>query len=97
MNCLPKVPFECYENIQIFILIIIDFIIGAPPHDVVRLKSILHKSRNYLKLDYKLHITRSSRIADHCTNHALSDPKEKKWSENCDHQHDQLYVVLSPF
>ncbi len=65
------------------------FIIGAPLHDIVRLKSILHQSRNYLKLDYKLHITRFSRIADHCANHALSDPNEKKWSEICDHQHDQ--------
>jgi hypothetical protein len=91
------VPFERSENILIFILIKIGFILGALPNEVIRLKSILHKSRNHLKLDYKLHITRSSRIADHCANYALSDPKEKNWAKNCDHQHDQLYVVLSPF
>lgn len=76
---------------------ILVFIVGAPPHEVIRLKSILHKSRNHLKLDYKLHITRFSRIADHCANYALSDPKEKNWTEDCDHQHDQLYVNLSAF
>ena len=52
------------------------------------MKIVLHQSRNYIKLDYKLHISQHSRIADHCANYALSDPNEKKWSESSDHEHD---------
>jgi len=71
------------------LLLITDLILGTSQQDIVQLKSILHQSRNYLKLDYKLHIARYSRIADHCANYGLSDPIEKKWSEDCDHDHDQ--------
>ncbi len=70
------------------LLLISNLIVGAPPHDIAQLKTILHQSRNYIKLDYKLHIAQHSRIPDHCANYALSDPNEKKWSKNCDHVHD---------
>lgn len=60
--------------------------------DATHLKSMLRRSRNYLKLDYKLHLARSSRIADHCITHALSDNAETKWAEACDHRHDLQYT-----
>lgn len=48
----------------------------------------LHSYKSYLKNDYRLHISSSSRCADHCSVFALSDPKNKCFSQNCKHVHD---------
>ncbi|VDI54148.1 Hypothetical predicted protein [Mytilus galloprovincialis] len=50
--------------------------------------SKLKKSKIYLKTDYKLHVQKNDRCADHCINWALSDTKEKEYAVECDHLHD---------
>ncbi|CAF4740166.1 unnamed protein product, partial [Rotaria sp. Silwood2] len=42
--------------------------------DSDRLIENLKRARFYLKSDYKVHVARSSNIADHCCVYALSDP-----------------------
>lgn len=48
----------------------------------------LNKYHVYLKTDYKLHLQRQDRCPDHCISFALSDPKDKDYSNECDHNHD---------
>lgn len=59
---------------------------------IVSLKQSLHDGRNYLKLDYRTHVSNSSRIADHCSTFSLSDPSSSVWRQECDHEHDEEYV-----
>jgi hypothetical protein len=68
------------------------FCSGAKPEVIVRLKQSLHDGRNYLKLDYRTHVSNSSRIADHCSTHSLSDPSSSVWRQKCNHEHDEEYV-----
>ena len=49
----------------------------------------LKRARQYLKSDYKVHITRESPISDHCLACALSDPKETDFQER-PHQHSHF-------
>ena len=58
-------------------------------HEIVHLKTALHQSRNYIKCDFKLHVSRCSSVPDHCSTFALRDPLDKDWQEVCDHDHDQ--------
>jgi hypothetical protein len=57
--------------------------------DSERLIENLKRARFYLKSDYKVHVTRSSNIADHCCIYALSDPKKRDFAQGCDHEHDE--------
>ena len=50
--------------------------------------NLLMAFKNYLKGSYRLHVSTSSRCADHCSRFALSDPLEPAFSEECDHSHD---------
>lgn len=68
------------------------YCVGVEPETVVHLKQELQNGRNYLKLDYRTHISRSSNIADHCSTFALSDANNSTWQEECDHEHDEEYV-----
>ena len=43
--------------------------------------------RQYLKSDYKLHITLENNCADHCRAYALSDSK-LEFRKKCVHKHD---------
>ncbi|CAF4228289.1 unnamed protein product, partial [Rotaria sordida] len=63
--------------------------------DSARLIENLKRARFYLKSDYKVHIARSSNIADHCCIHALSDPKGRNFSQECDHEHDESCIECS--
>ena len=54
-----------------------------------RLIQNLKRSRFYLKSDYKVHISRSSKVADHCCVHALSDHKKRDFQQSCDHEHNE--------
>lgn len=65
--------------------------LGANPETVVRLKEQLHGGGNYLKLDFKTHISDKSRVADHCSTYALSDLENSSWCRKCDHDHDEEY------
>ncbi|KAK3107372.1 hypothetical protein FSP39_012971 [Pinctada imbricata] len=47
---------------------------------------ILSASKQYLKLEYKLHIKKDSDVADHCCRFSLSDGTHD-FSDNCDHCH----------
>ncbi|CAF4552882.1 unnamed protein product [Rotaria sp. Silwood2] len=48
--------------------------------DSERLIENLECARLYLKSDYKVHVARSSNIADHCCIYALSDPKKRDFA-----------------
>ncbi|CAF1193962.1 unnamed protein product [Didymodactylos carnosus] len=52
-----------------------------------RLIDNLRQGRQYLKSDFKLHVSESSDIADHCICHALSDPSDKAFRSKCNHDH----------
>ena len=55
----------------------------------------LKRARFYLKSDYKVHVKRSSNIADHYCIHALSDPKGVSFAQECDHEHDESCMECS--
>ena len=48
----------------------------------------LHKAKEYLKTDYKIHCQEDDSLcADHCTMFALSDPEDEAFQVKCAHQH----------
>ena len=55
----------------------------------IDLKGKLKASKNYLKTDYKVHITDESRCADHCRAHALSD-SIPEFQQKCFHEHNEI-------
>jgi hypothetical protein len=55
-----------------------------------RLINNLKQAKQYLKSDYKVHISRSSTVADHCVIFALCDKNENEFQQTCDHAHDDL-------
>ncbi|CAF1459416.1 unnamed protein product [Rotaria sordida] len=65
------------------------FLIGLAASDAAELKRDLQNGRNYLKTDYKVHVSCSSTVPDHCSIFSLSDPINKCWQNICDHNHDQ--------
>ena len=62
--------------------------LGVKPEEIVFIKQSLHDGRNYLKLDFKTHVSLSSTIADHCSTFGLSDPCNAGWRQNCNHEHN---------
>ena len=50
-----------------------------------RLVENLKRGRQYLKTDYKVHVTKSSTIGDHCATFSLSDKVDKNFRQLCDH------------
>jgi hypothetical protein len=74
--------------IQLFVHISF-FLVGLTANDAAELKRDLQNSRNYLKTDYKVHVSSNSTVADHCSIFALSDVSNKCWQQTCDHNHDQ--------
>ncbi|CAF2990977.1 unnamed protein product [Rotaria sp. Silwood2] len=63
--------------------------------DSERLIENLKRARFYLKSDYKVHVTRSSNIADHCCVYALSDPEGRNFSQDCEYEHDESCIECS--
>jgi hypothetical protein len=57
-----------------------------------RLTNDLKRAKQYLKSDFKVHVSRSSCIADHCISFALSDSKSLCFQSQCDHQHDEQCI-----
>ncbi|CAB3986393.1 Hypothetical predicted protein [Paramuricea clavata] len=48
----------------------------------------LHKAKEYLKTDYKVHCQEDDSLcADHCTMFALSDPGDEAFQVKCAHEH----------
>ena len=62
---------------------------GVRPDVMVQLKVALHQSRNYIKCDSRLHVSRYSRIPDHCNTFALSDASDKDQQRAYGHVYDQ--------
>ena len=52
----------------------------------------LQRGKQYLKSDFKLHVSRSSRIPDHCILFALSETRSQYYASSCDHDHDEVCV-----
>jgi hypothetical protein len=50
----------------------------------------LRESKNYLRVNYKIHAKVDSRVSDHCQTHSLSDPNNDAFEGNPKeaHQHD---------
>lgn len=58
----------------------------------------LEKAKRFFKNTHLSHIKTSSNVAQHCTQYLLSDPKNKKFSIDCDHTHDiTCEECLEPF
>jgi len=85
--CEELANYREYYNFYIISMTISFLYIDVPADDIKQLKKILRQCRNYLKLDYKLHVTTSSSVPDHCSTYALGDSTEKDWYESC-HDHD---------
>uniref|UniRef100_A0A1I7U215 C2H2-type domain-containing protein n=2 Tax=Caenorhabditis tropicalis TaxID=1561998 RepID=A0A1I7U215_9PELO len=48
-----------------------------------QIKKELFEASQYLRTDFRLHVKKCSRVADHCATLALSDPNDKKMSSSC--------------
>lgn len=66
---------------------IVFVVIDISKDEISQLQKVLQQSRNYIKIDYKLHVSDSTTIADHCSVYALSDPDESAWKVKCNHHH----------
>jgi hypothetical protein len=65
-------------------------VVGIKIDEIVELKKALHDSRNYIKLEYKSHVSTSSTVADHCSVFSLSDSKNEEWRQRCSHEHHEV-------
>ncbi|KAK3736763.1 hypothetical protein QZH41_008003 [Actinostola sp. cb2023] len=54
------------------------------------IQDALKMGKLYLKGDYKVHISNDSSVADHCSVHALSDPSDKTFRCQCNHEHNNV-------
>ena len=45
-------------------------------------------AKNYLRVNYKLHLKTASHVPDHCLTYALSDQDTEEYRETCDHDHE---------
>ncbi|CAC5407841.1 unnamed protein product [Mytilus coruscus] len=53
-------------------------------------KDLLLECKRYLKVDYKVHISETSNISDHCRKYALSSQDQDHFQSCCDHHHDHV-------
>ena len=51
------------------------------------MKALLMSAKNYLKTDYKLHVSRVEACADHCSVYALST-SEAEYLGQCEHEYN---------
>ena len=86
-----------YHNYRSFLSIQLIFFlhVGVSTDEIRQLKKVLHQCRNYPKLNYKLHVAKTSTIPDHCSSYALSESTDKYWNNLCDHSHNHRYVCNS--
>ncbi|XP_078368927.1 uncharacterized protein LOC144652746 [Oculina patagonica] len=52
-----------------------------------KIAEALKTDKLYLKGDYKVHISNTSQVADHCPVFALSDSTDAHYQQRCDHDH----------
>ena len=67
--------------------------LGIDANKKKRIITNLKGAKRYLKLDYKVHVSRSSEIADHCILFALNE-KKVQWfiNSSCAHEHKDLCI-----
>ena len=58
--------------------------------EIVQLRKALQQSRNYIKIDYKLHVSTSSTVHIHRSTFAISDPEKRMWNDSSHHTHDNM-------
>ena len=51
-------------------------------------KQKLSDAKRYLKANFRLHVSKDVRCADHCTMYALSGPNDPPFKGTCSHVHD---------
>ena len=61
-------------------------------HEKTGLTTELQRAKQYLKSDFKLHVSRSSHIPDHCILFALSERHSQFYLSSCDHNHDESCI-----
>jgi hypothetical protein len=67
-------------------------------NDAKNIGNRLSECRQYLRTDFRIHLKKISRVADHCAQHALSDPNDAWQRSQCtqadnseeSHIHDQF-------
>ena len=47
----------------------------------------IREAKRYLKTDFKVHVGREERCADHCSTYSLSDSENQKYQSKCTHEH----------
>ncbi|XP_078365981.1 uncharacterized protein LOC144650200 [Oculina patagonica] len=62
---------------------------GANKERVVGLQEALKAGKLYLKCDFKVHISDSSPVAEHCSSFSLSDSSDPNLRLFCNHSHDE--------
>ncbi|XP_076088864.1 uncharacterized protein LOC143059267 [Mytilus galloprovincialis] len=60
------------------------------PHDHKSFQALFLQSKQYLRTDYKIHISKGREVADHCMLYALSDEKDEAFTEQCSHNHQMV-------
>lgn len=63
------------------------YYLGLQEEGAKDIKRRLKSARQYLKTDYKIHLSRESPCPDHCRQLALSS-SEPEFHESCAHQHN---------
>ena len=77
---------EAFDSLQKIVDTLVEN--GADEHWGKTMHQALKEAKRYLKMDFKTHVGRSENNSDHCTIHALSDPINLDFSEDCQHLHD---------
>ena len=55
---------------------------------MVHWKHQFQNDSNYLKLDFKTHVSQKNRVEDHSSTLALNDPDNPTRRQKCVHDHD---------
>ena len=61
-------------------------------HEKTPLTTELQRAKQYLKSDFKLHVSRLSNIPDQCILFALSERHSQFYSSSRDHNHDEIFI-----
>ncbi|CAF1277391.1 unnamed protein product [Rotaria sordida] len=89
LNCINYFAANGSEAVDTLLELINSLNLDKSEHH--RLTSNLKKGKQYLKTDFKVNVTRTSRVRDHCICFSLSDPASNAFSTACsDHTHDQV-------
>jgi len=69
---------------------------GVDEQWVQATQQAIKEGKRYLKTDFKAHVSRDESCNEHCTVHALSDPGNVDFREDCQHCHDTEYDRCEP-